>query len=310
MAEEVAVATYNMSFMSDKGLPEDNKDRQRSSEGTFLAQNKGGDQRLYWKNALNLLDQFITEQKEKNIPCVIGLQEINGHEELKNKNKEEEIVGYKAINEMLKKHPGYLQVCGEVPAWGGHVGSSIIYDTKHFGKVKDGKTVGEVTVGDEKNESAAVAVNDHIETRTNKGSPNAGRPTLIVLTEKNYVFISAHGAQKASEGKNKDKFNEACIKLVKENVETIANEFLKEEDKDEIKGIFLMGDLNDRYDAIKKFTILDDRDLIYMGVAPKSCCFNWDSSCEDNRYEKFDETSGYCKKDNITEKDENGKKNQ
>ena len=302
MVDVVVVATYNMSYMSDKGLLENDKFRQQSSEGTFLAQNTGEDQRLYWKNALALLDNFIKEKKENNIPCVIGLQEINGYENTKTKI---ETQGYKAINEMLLNHAGYIQVCGEVPAWGGHVGISIIYDVGHFGNVKAGTNEGNVTVGDDINKNVAVSVKDHIDNTNNTN--NSGRPTLIVVTDRDYVFISTHGAQNSKAGTIKDYFNKECITLVKQNVETIANTFLK---KEKNKQIYLMGDLNDRFDAITSFDI-GGLHLKYNGKAPKSCCHNWDSSCSDNRYTQFDQTEyGHCNEPtpDIKFKTEDGKK--
>ena len=37
-----------------------------------------------------------------------------------------------------------------------------------------------------------------------------------------------------------------------------------------------MGDFNDRYDYIEKFTI-KGKDVLYTGKSPKACCHNWDS---------------------------------
>ena len=60
------------------------------------------------------------------------------------------------------------------------------------------------------------------------------------------------------------------------------------------KNIFVMGDFNDRYDAIKDITV-NGMTLTYAGDSPYSCCHNWDSSCKNERYNKFDENYGYCK---------------
>jgi hypothetical protein len=93
----------------------------------------------------------------------------------------------------------------------------------------------------------------------------------------------------------------------------------------QIRNIFLMADLNDRYDAIKEFSFLDKtktKTITYNGDAPKSCCHNWDSSCAEYRYKKFTNndnnvnTYGTCNKtqtgeDNakpILEKYSNGQK--
>ena len=73
----IAVATYNMSFMSALGFGE--KARDFSSEAVFLAQEDNTNNRQYWKNALNLLIKFITDNESGDKKtCVIGLQEIIG----------------------------------------------------------------------------------------------------------------------------------------------------------------------------------------------------------------------------------------
>ena len=54
------------------------------------------------------------------------------------------------------------------------------------------------------------------------------------------------------------------------------------------KNIFVMGDFNDRYDAIKDITV-NGMKLTYEGDSPYSCCHNWDSSCKNERYNKFDD---------------------
>ena len=64
----------------------------------------------------------------------------------------------------------------------------------------------------------------------------------------------------------------------------------------QIEEIFAMGDFNDKFDFIKelKFTINnEEKTLSYFGNAPKSCCHNWDSSCDDNP-RKYIDTKGKC----------------
>ena len=63
--------------------------------------------------------------------------------------------------------------------------------------------------------------------------------------------------------------------------------------------IFIMGDLNDRYDAIKEFNIFG-KTLKYNGESPKSCCHNWDSTCSEDYFynpndEKFKDTTSNVK---------------
>jgi hypothetical protein len=71
MAMQVAVATYNMSFMSDLETPIDKV--QFASEATFLASSVA-ERTAFWRNSLSLLRGFI---RTRRLPCVIGLQEIN-----------------------------------------------------------------------------------------------------------------------------------------------------------------------------------------------------------------------------------------
>ena len=68
--ETVAVASYNMSFMSDRGFPE--KDRQGPvSEAAFLATlGAEKDQRTYWLNAKNLLEGFLSEKTAEGKTCM------------------------------------------------------------------------------------------------------------------------------------------------------------------------------------------------------------------------------------------------
>ena len=317
MVDVVVVATYNMSYMSDKGLPANNEDRQRASEGTFLAQNTGEDQRLYWKNALALLDNFIKEKK----PGAIGLQELNCSTDaiiddasiddasIDDASIDDAIIytGSNAIKNMLNKikdadgNAYYKLVCETVTAhYGGIVGIGIIVNTKIFGDIDDRKC----------------KVFDNSTLRNNNG-----RPLLIVVTEKNYVFISAHGEQdpKVLSGVTDDvekksigtmnAFNNSIRTL---NVKHIQETVTKHLSTHKIipTELFLMGDLNDRFDAITSFDI-GGLHLKYNGKAPKSCCHNWDSSCSDNRYTQFDQTEyGHCNEPtpDIKFKTEDGKK--
>jgi hypothetical protein len=261
--EEIVVASYNMSFMSDKM-----KHLPFASEYAFLSNNKDKeDPRKYWKNAKDLLEKFITEQEKT---CVIGLQEINFTEGTD--------TGSGAIDSMLMKvnntnKTNYIQVCLfiTVVKKGGNedLAVSIIYDTDKFGDIKE----------------SAIWDND-----------DKGRPTMLVVTDKNYVFITMHGAQDPKLGRNKTKFNDYMIRENKSKAEEKIEKYLKDFGFDETNSptdIFLMADLNDRYDAITHFNILDKK-IFYSGKSPKSCCYNYDSSCTDERYMKeYDPESDY-----------------
>jgi hypothetical protein len=260
--EEVVVVSYNMSFMSDK-----TEQLQFASEAAFLSSNKDKDDpRKYWKNAKDLLKKFITEQKKT---CVIGLQEMNFSEEGTNTGSDAIDSMLMNVNEM--KGTNYKQVCKFITVVKKEekedLAVSIIYDTDKFGDIKE----------------SARWDND-----------DKGRPTMLVVTNKNYVFITMHGAQDPKLGTDRLKFNDYMIRENKSKAEKKITEHLNEIGINETNSptdIFLMGDLNDRYDAIKEFNILGKK-LHYIGKAPKSCCYNWDSSCSIDRYNAFKDDEG------------------
>lgn len=264
----VIVATYNMSFMSDLTTPL--KDAQWASETTFLSSlpKHPNHRRDYWMNAKNHLKTFLMENIKENIPCVVGLQEMNlTNGDILNNN-----TGSASIDLMLSKLPikTYIQVCKEieVKSPSGVVTKpalSIIFDTNIFGKEKYSNIYDNPL--------------------------QSGRPLLIVITDKNYVFINLHGAQDIKLGLEKQKFNDSILNFnsfVKPTIET----FIKEKitDISQIKNIFITGDFNDRFDAIRDFNILD-KNLKYNGESPYSCCHNWNSSCVNSRFDKFTDYS-------------------
>lgn len=283
-----------MSYLSDLGEDEIKRNTGAGkSEVTFLASNHEKDNlRLYWTNALDLLNQFIIKEN----PGAIGLQELNCTDVTSD-------TGSNAIKKMLSTiiddddgTAYYKLVCKSVKAYGTNVGIGIIVNTKIFGDINDTKC------------------NVFDNTKQN------GRPLLIVVTEKNYVFISAHGAQDpkvlsevTDDGKKKTietmkAFNNSIRTLnVKHIQETVTNHLSTHEIIP--AELFLMGDLNDRFDAITSFDI-GGLHLKYNGKAPKSCCHNWDSSCSDDRYNQFGDTEyGHCNQpDNIMYEGEEKKK--
>jgi hypothetical protein len=103
----------------------------------------------------------------------------------------------------------------------------------------------------------------------------------MVLTAGGYLLISIHGAQNPGLRLNQPAFNEYMIEKNKNTLESKASEFIQGKN---ISQIFIMGDFNDRYDAIKDINI-DGMIATYSGTAPKSCCYNWDSSCENEDLE-------------------------
>ncbi len=260
---EHVIGTYNMSFMSDLSTPI-GPGMQFASEGAFLARLYGNTEgrRSFWENAMKLLKEFLKEKK----PSVVGLQEMNLPDDKKsesNNNAKKSESGTNAINTMLKElmkernYTGdtYKQISRKVET--NNAGLSIIYNPEKIGEEKFVKCIDNPNQG--------------------------GRPLLMVITEKggeNYLSISIHGAQNPNLREDKGAFNTYMRENNKNFVESEADNFLKENGIDTLKGIFIMGDFNDRYDAIDKITIAG-KTVTYTGKAPKSCCYNWDSSCTD-----------------------------
>jgi hypothetical protein len=244
-----------MSFMSDKIIKL--KDAQYTTESSFLASNLTNDRRYFWKNSLYLLQKFIY----KKHPGVIGLQEIN-------KTPKGSNTGSDAIDNMLQTYyPKYYHLCVEKNTYDTKkVALSIIYDTSLFGKLKTYKIIN------------------------NPFQPQ--RLLLMAITSKDYLFVNFHGAKDEKLLYNKEAFNKI---LVNYNINFIQNnleDFMKNYNISERK-VLIIGDTNDFYDRIHYFTIFGKK-LKYKGTPPKSCCYNWKSSCTKDRYMSFDNKSGIC----------------
>jgi hypothetical protein len=254
------IGTYNMSFMSDLTLPI-GPGMQWASEAAFLARlyGKPEERRSYWINALNLLKDFLIKKQ----PSVVGLQEINLTNEGSGTGKD-------AIDKMLEG-TGYKQISRSVPK--NNAGLSIIYNPEKIGDLK------------------------HVECIDN---PNQnGRPLLMLITEKDgkhYLSVSIHGAQDPNLRLDKDGFNTYMIEINKNFLQSSASTFLTSNNIKSPAGIFIMGDFNDRYDGIREI-IINGKRALYTGKAPKSCCYNWDSSCPDGDQVEKDFYLGYstCK---------------
>jgi len=256
----VVVGTYNMSFASDKGYispdgnnvngsyPDGSTPPVPPSESSFLQSNTDNNRRQFWLNAKDHLKHFI----EKKNPLAVGLQEMNLTED---NSGIDTTTGIDAIKDMIKDmitNTNYKIISEKVKM--NNAGISIIYDTAKAGEV----------------------VKHHIEDNMNQingPAPKGGRPLLMVLTEKGYLFVCMHGAQDARKGQFEDDFNEYMINKNKNFLEEKVNTFLGDKTPDHI---YIMGDFNDRYDAITDFTI-KGKSVFYKGDSPKACCHNWDS---------------------------------
>ena len=212
-ANLVAVASYNMSFVSDK--LDDIRTMDFASEIRFLHSNKALWElvqrnetvppiirRQYWENAKQHLKNFILEQETNGLTCVIGLQEMN-----KTLTPDPETgiaTGSYAINLMLQEinetnNTNYIQICDLIKVINkDELALSVIYDVNKFGKPKH------VDIWDSLNEDGKAA----------------GRLTLLVVTENDYVFVSTHGQNVKGKATEKEVLNEKIITYNKNALQT------------------------------------------------------------------------------------------
>jgi len=239
--QNIVVGSYNMSFAGDRY-----KDAMPTfpSEYSFHLRDTAG-ARTFWNNAKQHLFNFINDKN----PLAVGLQEMN----LTDVPSEG---GTAAIYAELKQDV-YEMVSDKVTT--NNAGISIIFNKTVAGDVLDKVIV------DNPNQ-------------LNGANPPGGRPLLMVHTSNNYLFVNMHGAQNAALGRFEDDFNDYMVEKNKIFLETNVNKFLIEGRSTPITPdhIFIMGDFNDRYDAIREF-IIGGKQVAYEGDSPKSCCHNWDS---------------------------------
>lgn len=264
--DEYAVGTFNMSFMSDQG---DVKTAQYASEATFLNLLKDHkDARHYWKRSLKMLRDFIVTE----CPMAIGLQEMN-------LTYPGARTGSAAVDKMLGEINAaygkkYMQVCMQVPGQfaGTWPAVSVVLNADVVGFVS--------------------------ETRIVNNPLSKGRPLLMVLTCAGNLLICVHGAQDPNLGKDMSAFNEYMTRV---NAKFIQEEAAALLNGRSVKNVFVMGDLNDRYDAINNLNI-GGKNVRYRGESPYSCCHNWDSSCVASRHRPFGRTRyGTCDIDTKTD---------
>ena len=273
MSEEkkpIVVGTYNMSFASDLG-------RAVGSEAKFLNRMKaegGVVDRRYWKNALEHLKKFIEAKK----PLAVGLQEMNLTQEKAQPEKTEkteeteeteetkkiEQTGTFAVKEMLNS----LEEEGLKDSYSTIEDQEIVTnDQKPALQIIYHKSLGDTPI------------KSKIYTNTNQD----GRPILMAYFEnngKNTLLVNAHGAQDPSLGKFEKEFNDYMKEKNKKYLEEKIKKFLSEIEGSRPTEIYVMGDFNDRYDAIKEFNILlndKEEEIKYDGDSPISCCHNFDS---------------------------------
>ena len=292
MSEEkkpIVVGTYNMSFASDYGVDPYKADM-AISELSFMSgvlehdKNTEKDYRFFWNNAKEHLKNFI-ENKE---PLAIGLQEMNipsNKLEKEDKkivlDKSNEGIERQAYIDKAKenesKHPGLKNLSEENKfKYGTSAIEAMLSDKyKLYSGVVQSKFKANVSLSIILHENAGELKKMEI-----VDQKNLGRPLLMLLTDNGNLFVNMHGNQNAPQGSNLTEFN----KTMQENIEFLQAKVKEFLDGQKPENIYIMGDFNDRYNHIKKFTINDTPVPLHIEEedVPKSCCHNWDSSAKDD----------------------------
>jgi len=252
---EIVVGTYNMSFAGDAGLDPTRAGVYESEAAFHMSNPNKADLRAFWKNAA----KFVVEFWKKPNAGVLGLQEMNLTDRGSGTGS-----GY--IETLCKTvHPTLEMETQEVDSGRSKPAVSLMWDTALLGTKVHAK----------------VSALDYIPEEAEGIQADKGRPILFVYTSKGYLLCSLHGP-------NSDILSRLDHLDMKDSIDKKTREFLGSIGiAFDASRTFLMGDFNDRYDAIQSLTIAGD-ELGYLGKAPYSCCHNWDSSCSDARYKRLD----------------------
>ena len=278
------IATFNMSMAGDLGLdprrqhPAGTLDKTGKnisgqyfayeSEGSFHLSNETGDLRRYWKNALEVVKDFWKTEPNAS---VMGLQEMA-------KTSAGTLTGSGIVETEVKRiNPKLTVVTEELDLGFFKTAVSLIWNTKKLG------TDAKHTIADL----------DYVPTEATDTNPDGklktirqtGRPILIAYTTLGYLLVALHGP-------NQEELSRKTFIDFRTTIQSLISTFVDELPEGLPKPvndkIFIMGDLNDRYDALQTIELtLNGASflLTYSGKAPLSCCHNWDSSCSDARYE-------------------------
>jgi hypothetical protein len=259
------IATYNMSFAGDLGLDPSREDV-FESEGSFhLSNTNKQDLRSYWKNSLNLVIHFWKYNKSAS---VMGLQEMN-----KTVNG---LTGSNAVKSSLSKFKYIDMITSESST---KAGLSLIWNRQKLGKMVASQieSLDYFPVKDD-----PLSIND-------PKRRQLGRPILMGYTENGFLLIVLHAPNddKIARLRKMVDFKDA----LNTKVQAFVN-YIKTKKDCTIYGdrIFIMGDFNDKYDALQLINLEVDGkqyNLSYKGQAPLSCCHNWDSSCTASRFQKL-----------------------
>ena len=244
-----------MSFAGDAGLDPERPGVYESEAAFHLSNPDKGNLRAFWENAA----KFVTAFWEKPNAGVLGLQEMN-------LTHPGSATGSGYIETLCKTGRPYIEMeTQEVDSGRSKPAVSLIWDAARLGTKAH----------------AQVYKLNYVPTEAGGIQADEGRPILFVHTSKGYLLCSLHGP-------NSDVLSQLTHRDMKEAIDAKAQEFLA---SNRIlffaNRTFVMGDFNDRYDAIQSLKIVRTP-LTYMGKAPYSCCHNWDSSCSEARYRRLD----------------------
>ena len=235
------IATYNMSFASDLGLnPESNGSS--VSESEFLKKNIM-EQRLKRipedKIDLraywkNAVEHLLNFCREKE-PSAIGLQEMNN-----TGLNVDSGTGYISY-ELNRLYPNLTSISMDIDVGKYKAGLMTIWDRVRMGEIQHasiydlGETVRQL-----------------------------GRPILFLYTTSGYLLINLHAPQNISMRILRDLINESFREFIK-NIDGSIN----------VNKVFVMGDFNDSKENIQGMLKLPGiGELLYLGEAPKSCCYS------------------------------------
>ena len=271
----VVVGTYNMSFAGDlfwntdkpmptRGVSEHSFHLRDPLNGKAEVAGSVG-KRTFWNNAKEHLSHFIANKK----PLAVGLQEMNltnaETRATENAKAPQEgldlrgVQGTMAITKMAEGIPDtkYKTIEAEKEFQYGKPALQIIYNADIL------TSIPKTQIIDNENQ--------------------AGRPLLMAYFETEKVLlVNMHGAQDAPNGLFEKEFND-MMQNNKNFLEEKVNTFLGDESPEHI---YIMGDFNDRYDAITEFSI-KGKSVSYNGDSPKACCHNWDSMGKETEREKI-----------------------
>ena len=300
----VRIATYNTSFASDLGKVDGFE-----SEKHFLYRAlKLSNTRQFFENSIQHAIEWCETPGADGAPWgAIGFQEMNTPEKYPKyfdfdnspeKQHDDRGINY-TIDRFINEFGDNVRaVSGAVTYDWGAPTVLTIWNTVVFGELKGSKTPGAVAKYSYKTQLPKYVYVSEMETESiireypeqldikkkllgPDLKPQAGRPILIVLTEredKDYLLINLHGPNRSpANDEMQMKLNHFCIQS---HIEAALRKF----DLGVIPpNTFIMGDFNGVFED-KNFTFKGKTFSAVKGSdkLPLSCCYNFNSSCPEN----------------------------